>query len=392
VRLASYFAMKFIKRSKAQSVLIVAGLIMGVAVLVITTWLVEGMRAAMDETYAGNIPHIVVRQSIGTNQDLEDVDVLEETIGKAVPGLGAITPTLDQPVTLRPQGSSAALGGGAGMTVRGLELAHAGELYPLGRAMIQGRTFLEGRELVVGDVLAERLSLEIGDMVVLDNNQGWAVPFSVVGIFDLKLEEENASMGFVDLTVLQSAFGLTGAQQIELQLEDAFRAGEVSMTLASALDQPSLEIRSWETTHQQRFEAASLQRSAIRLLLIAVTLIILIGTVLILSLSVQRRAPQLAVFKSMGLRHGQGRMVFALYALYMSLYGVLGGIVAGSGLIRFYKNQSILGLSAFQQAPDLNPGSLFLTLTLLPLASAAAAWGVGQWVLVKDPVEVIRHG
>jgi len=393
MRLASYFAMRFIRRSRVQSLLIAVGLIMGVAVLVITTWLVEGMRAAMDDTYAGNIPHIVVRQLGGTNRSPEDIAALEETIGKALPGLGAMTPTLDQQVVLGLPGSGTAAAGDNHLTIRGLELARAGKLYPLGGAMISGRTFKEGREIVLGTVLAERLSLEVGDAVVLDDELGKVTTFTVVGIFDLKLEEENASMGFVDLSVLQSAFGLTGAApQIELQLEDAFKAGEVSLQLASALDRPSLEVRSWETTNEQLFEAAALQRAAIRLLMIAVTLIIVVGTVLILSLSVRQRATQLAVFKSLGLRNSQAGMVFALYAFYLSLIGVFGGVAAGSGLIRLYKTQSVLGISAYQQAPELNLVSLILSLAVLPLASAVAARGVAQWVVRKDPAEVIRHG
>ena len=393
MRLASYFAMRFIRRSRVQSLLIAVGLIMGVAVLVITTWLVEGMRAAMDDTYAGNIPHIVVRQLGGTNRGPEDIAALEETIGKALPGLGAMTPTLDQQVVLGLPGSGTAAAGDKHLTVRGLKLARAGKLYPLGGAMISGRTFNEGREIVLGTVLAERLSLEVGDAVVLDDEHGKVTTFTVVGIFDLKLEEENASMGFVDLSVLQSAFGLTGAApQIELQLEDAFKAGEVSLQLASALDRPSLEVRSWETTHEQLFEAAALQRAAIRLLMIAVTLIIVVGTVLILSLSVRQRTNQLAVFKSLGLRNSQAGMVFALYAFYLSLIGVFGGVAAGSGLIRLYKTQSVLGISAYQQAPELNLVNLILSLAVLPLASAVAARGVAQWVVRKDPAEVIRHG
>ncbi|MDK9711645.1 ABC transporter permease [Acidaminobacter sp.] len=393
MRLASYFAMRFIKRSKVQSALIVAGLTMGVAVLVITTWLVEGMRAAMDETYAGNIPHLVVRQLGETTQGLEDRVGLEETIGKALPGLVAMTPTLDQQVVLRLPPSDPAAGGDTPLTMRGLKLARAGDLYPLGSAMISGRTFKEGREIVVGTLLAERLSLEVGDGVVLEDDHGKTATFNVVGIFDLKLEEENASMAYVDLSALQLAFGLEeAAAQIELQLEDAFKAGEASLQLASVLDRPFLEIRSWETTHEQLFEAAALQRSAIRLLMIAVTLIIFVGTVLILSLSVYQRAVQLAVFKSLGLRSGQGGMVFALYAFYLSLFGVFGGIAAGSGLIRLYKTQSVLGISAYQQAPELNLVSLVLSLAVLPLASAVAARGVAQWVISKDPAEVIRHG
>lgn len=393
MRLSSYFAMRFIRRSKAQSVWIVVGLTLGVAVLVITAWLVEGMRAAIDETYAGRIPHVVVRRSGGMNQGLEDADGLEETIGKAVPGLGAITPTLDYQVVLRRPETGPASVGDTHLTVRGLKLARAGDLYPLGGAMIRGRTFNDGREIVVGVLLAERMSLEVGDAAVLDDEQGKAATFTVVGIFDMKLEEENASMGYVDLSSLESAFGLAGAApQIELQLEDAFKAGEASVTLAAAVDRPALEIISWETTHEQLFEAAVLQRSAIRLLMIAVTLIIFVGTVLILSLSVYQRAAQLAVFKSLGLRGGDGGMVFALYAFYLSLFGVFGGIAAGSGLIRLYKSQSILGLSAYQQAPELNLVSLSLSLTVLPLASAVAARAVAHWVLSKDPAEVIRHG
>lgn len=393
MRLVSYFAMRFIRRSKVQSALIVAGLTMGVAVLVITTWLVEGMRAAVDETYAGHIPHVVVRQLRGTAQGAEDLAGLEETIGKALPGLGAITPTLDRQVVLRLTEAGQVTAGDAPLTVRGLKLDHAGDLYPLGSAMISGRTFNEGREIVVGTLIAERLSLEVGDSVGLEDGQGKTATFNVVGIFDLKLEEANTSMAFVDLSALEAAFGLAEtAVQIELQLEDAFKAGEASLALGTVLDRPSLEIRSWETTHEQLFEAATLQLSAIRLLMIAVTLIIFVGTVLILSLSVYQRSVQLAVFKSLGLLSGQGGMVFALYAFYLSLFGVFGGIAAGSGLIRLYKTQSVLGVSAYQQVPELSLISLSLSLAVLPLASAVAARGVAQWVISKDPAEVIRHG
>ena len=402
--MSSYYAIKFIKRSKLQSLIIVMGLVLGVAVLVVMTWLVGGIRLAADEAYAGGLPHLVIK---GVTSEIEAYEGLVEAVSKSLPGLESITPVLELPVELNVPVTGLASADDAAapaasrphLTVLGIELDRAGHLYPLGSAMIQGRTFLQGREIVVGLPLAEALALSVGDPLLLDDESGRAVYFTVVGIFDLKHEGQNTSQIFTGLSALQTAFGKSDKiQRIELQLTD----GLTAQTMASKLEAiardngygigTTLEVRSWQQSHSAIYNAAVLERRSVRLLAGAVSLIILIGYSLVLSLAVRRLHPRLAVFEAMGLSETNGAMIALLYAFYLSLLGVLGGGILGSGLVSIYNRLAIVGTEAFRPLPDPATAELVLILTALPFVSALAAWGLTRRVLGHAASEVIYHG
>ncbi|SCZ81487.1 ABC transporter permease [Acidaminobacter hydrogenoformans] len=407
MNLSSYYAVKFIKRSKVQSLVIILGLALGVAVLVVMTWLVSGIGLALDEAYAGGLPHVVVRGVGGLTQEIERVEALTNTLKEELSGLEAITPVLELPVVI----SVPATGMGPASReadenalrlhtlVRGIELERAGRLYPLGGAMVRGRTFLQARETVVGLELAEAMGLRVGDTLVMDNEEGRTVQFAVVGIYDLKHEALNTSQIFTGLSALQGAFGKPGeAQSIELQLKDSF-AEEVAAdqigTIAKAMGLEigtDLEVRSWQQTHSAIYSAAVLERRSVSLLVGAVSLIILIGFVLVLSLAVRQLLPRLAVFETMGLSKTHSAMVAVLYALYLSLLGVLGGGVLGSGLVSVYNRLAVAGVEVFRPLPDPAVSELVLILTALPLVTAFAAWMLTWRVLDHASAEVIYHG
>lgn len=407
MNLSSYYAIKFIKRSKVQSLIIIMGLALGVAVLVVMTWLVGGIGLAVDDAYTGGLPHVVVRGVGGLKQEIERVEALTNSLKEELSGLEAITPVLELPVVLSVPvtGTGSALSEteknvlGLHTTVRGIELERAGRLYPLGGAMIQGRTFMRGREVVVGLELAEAMGLRVGDNLVLNNEAGRTAQFSVVGIYDLKHEALNTSQIFTGLSALQGAFGKPGeAQRIELQLQDSFAAevaadqiGVVAKAMGLEIG-TDLEVRSWQQTHSAIFSAAVLERRSVTLLVGAVSLIILIGFVLVLSLAVRRLLPRLAVFETMGLSRTHSAMVALLYALYQSLLGVLGGGILGSVLVTVYKRLAVTGIDVFRPLPEPAVAELVLILAALPMVSAFSAWMLTGRVLDHDPAEVIYYG
>jgi lipoprotein-releasing system permease protein len=404
VNLSSYYAVKFIKRSRLQSLIIVMGLVFGVAVLVVMAWVVGGIGLAADEAYAGGMPHIVIK---GAASEIEEYEGLLEAVAVSLPELEAITPVLEFPVELNvpvtgpaSAADAAATGlSGPHVEVLGIELDKAGRLYPLGSAMIQGRTFLQGREIVVGVALAEALELSVGEPLVLNDESGRAVIFTVVGIFDLKHEDQNTTRIFTGLSALQTAFGKSDKiQRIELQLSDGLTAqSAVSEIEAIAREKgygvgTTLEVRSWQQSHSAIYNAAVLERRSVRLLAGAVSLIVLIGYGLVLTLAVRRLHPQLAVFEAMGLGDTSVAVIALLYAFYLSLLGVLGGGIFGSGLVSLYHRLAVVGMDAFRPLPNPATAELVLILTALPFVSAFAAWVSTRRVLDKAAAEVIFHG
>lgn len=391
MKLAAFFAYRFIKGARRQSLLLLAGLSLGVAVLVVAAWLVDGLRTSLDQAVTGDLAHLTLS---GTHTDPADMaydEGLLEAIQTKEAKVTAITPLLTVPakVVLLTQTAEKEIS----VLVLGIDQKTSAALYPLGDSILRGRTFLSGREVVVSWDFAQQYDLGEGDRLMLEDHRGSVAYFTIVGLYDFRKNHPHSPLIFADLRVLQSAFGREGIiDRIEIQLQDPYQADVLAAELKKELNPEEITVMTWSDLNRQHFNAGLLHKRYIRVLAAAVTLVIILGTVMILSVAVSQRALQLGTLRALGLGDGQAVTVFGLYAFLLSAAGLAVGLLTAHGVILAYWNQSLVVINAHSLTPSPDLLRLALTLAALPVASGLSALGIGYMAVRKDPGEVVLYG
>lgn len=190
------------------------------------------------------------------------------------------------------------------------------------------RAFRTGAALI-GEPLATRTGLRVGDTLAVQGPAG-PVSFPVAGIvYDYTTEGGSAA---IDLAVMERAFGPGPINNVALYLE----AGRDPEAMAAELrvrfvDRPLL-IRS-----QSRLRAEVLalfdQTFAVTRILQGMSLLIAIcGIALTLLVQARERAPELALYRSLGARRGQIFRIFLGEGVGMGLLGLILGFGGGIAL------------------------------------------------------------
>lgn len=391
MKLAAFFAYRFIKGARRQSLLLLAGLSLGVAVLVVAAWLVDGLRASLDQAVTGDLAHLTLSGTQAGPADMAYDEGLLEAIQAKETKVTAITPLMTVPAKVillahAPEKETSVL-------VLGIDQKTSAALYPLGDSILRGRTFLSGREVVVSWGFAQRYGLGEGDRLLLEDHQGSVAYFTIVGLYDFGKDHPHTPLLFADLRVLQSAFGREGIiDRIEIQLQDPYQADVLASELQTELNPEEITVMTWSDLNRQHFNAGLLHKRYIRILTSAVTLVILMGTVLILSVAVSQRTLQLGTLRALGLGDGQAVTVFGLYAVFLSAAGLAVGLLAAHGVILAYWNQSLVVMNAHSLTPSPDLLKLALTLVALPVTSGLSALGIGFVAVRKDPGEAVLYG
>jgi ABC-type lipoprotein release transport system permease subunit len=194
--------------------------------------------------------------------------------------------------------------------LQGIDREAQAALSDLGRFLAQG-TYLEPSDdqpLVVGPKLARKLSVKLGDRVVLtasrrDGEMGRAL-FRVSGILQPRAGLEEG-VAFTTLAAAMAAVEAEGAYtEIALLLVDDTRRGDVAATLCAALaapGEPRLEVLTWEQALPELLGTIRSDKALTYLIVLVVFVVVGFGIANTLLASVLERVRELGLLSALGL-------------------------------------------------------------------------------------------
>ena len=400
-----FVAFRFLREGRAQTILILAGIVLGISVQVFLNALISGLQADLIRKTVGHAPHI-----IGTTPDAEPVAVLpsdprEKTIvrivtneggvkvirdgaviGSQIEKLGAFTVIL--PVA---RGSGYVWQGQKTLPVilRGTDLETADRLYDIRRRLTAGRYEVGPDTILIGKDLAAKLHLEAGSVLRLSAAGGGEDLFRVGGIFDLENQALNETWILLSLARAQNLIGLDrGLSEIELQTKDVFEAERRAAELRAVF--PSVRWRSWEETNASLLSALRSQSSSSALIQLFVLLSVTLGIAGVLAVSVIQKSRQIGILKAIGTMTRHVGRIFVIQGAVLGFLGSVLGVLAGAGLIFLF--QGINGGS-----PSAFPFSVSFGAAAVSIAAATAAGTLAAYIPARrasrlNPIEVIRNG
>jgi lipoprotein-releasing system permease protein len=312
------------------AVISVAGLMLGVAVLIVVLSVMNGFERELRARILSVTSHATL---MGLEGALPDWQAARE-VALRTPGVLQAVPYVEAQAMLANGGRV------VGAAVRGVDPAEERKAVGLAQRISGGR--LEDLQpgswrIILGAALAAELGVAVGDSVVLIAPEGAATPdgivprmrrFTVAGTFESGMYEFDRGLALLNLADAARIYRL-GARVtgVRLALEDPFRAPETVRDLALALG-GGFYVSDWTRNHANFFRSIELTKSMMFVILLMIVGVAAFNIVATLVMIVKEKQPDIAILRTLG---AGPRNVLAAFALQGTLIG-LAGTAAGAAL------------------------------------------------------------
>lgn len=395
----THIAFRFLLKGRGQTVLLLGGIAIGVAVQFFLSALIGGLQESLIEKTVGAAPHIYVLPPDRLPTSLlaadgvavdsrrvpysEDREVLSwETyvdVLKSTPGIVAVSPVAGG------QGFIERGGATENVAVRGIRPADGGRVYGFDHNLVAGRSDISGDEALVGRTIADKLRLDLGDRFFVRSSRGNGDTFTVAGIVDLGSVQANALM-FLSLDRARSFLGLNGVSAIEVKVADVFAAERVAAGLRREFTR--VKVESWQTRNQELLTALRSQSGSSGVIQFFVLFAISLGIASVLGIAAVQKSRQLGILKAMGVDNRGAAHIFVVQGLTLGVGGSLVGV--GLGYLIGVLFLRVFGTGAF--GLQINAFNLVIPAVLAAVGATLASLIPARRAARLSPIEVIRNG
>ncbi len=299
------------------------------------------------------------------------------------------------------------------VVITGIEPEEEAPVSFVAENLARGR-FLQGDDedvLLIGNALAERLEVTLGDRVTLvgraTHEQMRRRTMTIVGIYEMGMPELEKTMVYVSLPEAQTLFDLQNqATEIAVHLESIGQEPPVVERLQASL--PGYEVDAWDTLDPTTKELMELEAQIMDMFGLVILLIAGVGILNLMLMAVFERTREIGVLAAMGLKRGETMVLFLLEGALIGLVGALAGILLGGAISAYFGRVGIdwaalyggVDISEFGDLIGLMGDRLYLrigvdvlvqralTVTIIAtLASLYPAWQASR----REPAEALHY-
>ena len=333
-------ASRYLAANRAQTVLLVLGVAVGVCVFVFMSALIGGLPVLLLDRTVGNIAHITIEPS-----DRDPVSLYGTDAGTLVAVLKSTQQrsTLQSAAAFMPAITAIAhvrtvvgeiLGSGfltkgeaiAPVAVTGVEADQVSAISNIAGNLVAGSADLTIGDALIGSGLAKILGVRAGQTVTIRSERGIEQSVTVGGIFTLGVAGLDDAAVYLNLRAARVLFDLPeGLTRLEVKLDDLRLAPAVATDIANAT---GLKVTPWTAKNQQLLDGLVAQARSGDLIKGFALVTIVIGVASALLLSTYRRQSEIGIMRAMGATR---RFVVFVFVIQGALIGLIGGLI-GAGL------------------------------------------------------------
>ena len=396
-------AWRLMREGRFQSLLILAGVTIGVAVVVYITAVVNGLQANIIEKTLSTQAHIVLKPREDRNRRLIDLPARElmteiETRTQRENTIDDWERRRQVATGIAGIRTSAAIASGPGFATKGgvrksvsligVELEDYQRIVPLEAKLQAGKVQLPQGTVLIGNELARELGIRPGGRIRLVAATGVAESYTVSGILDFGIKDLSRRWVLMPLRAAQSLLGYRlDVTEIYLQTDDLFEADRLA---ALAAARTGLDADSWQASNSQLVTALRSQTASTWMIKIFVTLAVALGIASVQVVSVVQKRPEIGILRAMGTPASRIRAIFlvqgGLYGLVGSLLGTSLGAVLSLGFSQLARNSD--GSALFPVV--ITPSLFIVTALIATVVGVLSAYLPARRAAALDPVEAIR--
>ena len=393
--------LRYLREGRMQTLLILAGVTAGVAVIIFLTTLISQLQASIIDKTLGSQAHIVMKPPRAVNQPslpgsstaaivqpraqrLRSIDQWESVARLAAQtrGVQAVSPLLSG------AGFAARAEANQPISLLGVDPQAYQRIVRMDRYLTLGRFDVSGANTVIGVELAKDLGVAVGDKIRIITMEGRNDLLTIAGIFDIGNRDLNRRWVYSSIKMAQSLLDLPGGiTEIDLRVTDLFQAERTALELQA---QTGLSVDSWMQTNAQLLTALKSQSMSNNLIRFFVVLIVAVGIASVLVVSVVQKQKEIGILRAMG---ATPRRVMSVFLLQGGFYGLLGSAL-GSGLslalLNFFSSFSRNADGTLLISPDIEPSVVAWACALALVVGLLAAALPARRAASMDPVQAIR--
>ncbi len=335
-------------RNSRRTAITVSSIAFGTVLAVFFISMGDGMyKKLIDEAVRMNAGHVTI-QNVEYGE-APAVDLFVPSVEKIRQAAAQIPEVQDVKALIVGQAVVSTGSGSGGVGLIGVDPLKEAQISPIARSIVEGRYLQPGdtRGVVLGQSLAERLRLGIGNKLVVTTNDvhGELVGemLRVTGIFESGMEEADGFLIQVPLDVARRIFdmGPDQATQVGLILENPDNQEKVVASLQKQLQGTDQAVLPWQDVLSDLAGFITVDMGsnyifqAIILFLIGFTIL---NTIL---MSVLERTREFATLLAVGTSPRSLRLQIMVESLLLGLVGVGIGLALGGGISYYYQIHGI---------------------------------------------------
>ena len=310
------------------------GVCVGVAALIVILSVMNGFEGELRERLLSLSAQVrVIPARAGGAPDWQDA----ARRARSVPGVTDVAPYAElQALALRTPEMLP-------VVLRGVDPAADATVSELGKAITQGHlkdlTPGSGR-VIVGELIAERLGLALGDRLTLlvPSLDAGSAPTAklrelmVVGVFEVGLQDHDGTLVFAHLDDVRALSAQApAAQGLRIRVADVLEAPGVARRLRGALP-ARYEVRDWTEDNANYFRAIRIEKTMMSLILLLIVAVAAFNIVAMLVMVVTDKRTDIAILRTCGAAPRRVMGIFLTQGLVIGWLGVALGVVLGLAL------------------------------------------------------------
>ena len=377
-------ATRFLRRSPVQSILIAAGIAIGIGVQVFLGSLITSLQTSLVDQTIGHSPQVIV-QSATDGQAVAFTSALKQAFASQ-PQITTAVPTRVFSAIYRKGKVSAPL------QFTGGDLAQLNTIYDISGRIIAGTARLGSGDVLVGKDFAAKNGLKPGGTLPLVLPSGKTASLTVAGVFDFGSAAANSATAFVDGGYAAGVLGY-GADQyssVDAQVNNVFDSKTVAFQLAADPAVKGLKVTEWQAQNSDLLSALKSQSSSSYMIQFFVLVAVALGIASTLAISAVQKTRQIGILKAMGMKDRQTGRIFLWQALILGVSGAAVGVVAGLLLIAAFTFAGRNSAALFPIHPQV--GFIVISFAVGVLVAMLSSLIPSRRTTKLDPIEVIQGG
>ncbi|HIH86795.1 MAG TPA: ABC transporter permease [Methanosarcinales archaeon] len=328
-------------------------------------WSQAMMVGFTDEMYSKTVdtmmPHVTVEPQEGEDyiylyrKLIEDINEIDGVVG--------ISPVLTGPATFEYKGKN------KNVVMQGIRVeAHDSVMY-INDNIIEGNfrdLEISPNSVVVGDALAEKLDVEIGDTIDASFPEANPTNLKVVGIYNSKTPMDE-TLAFTSLSTVQEFLDESNVvTTILVRGDDRERAQAIS----EKIDVLGYPASGWKETNPEIIQTLKMEGTSNAITLGLIIIIASFGIVSTLFMVVMEKTKEIGMLMAMGVPRRSIMMIFVMESGILGLLGAVLGVALGAGLaIQMgayeYEMEVMAGITSIPLVVRLQDAAIIVLFTFL---------------------------